>query len=474
MVRNALGFYHNVGMTAAFTIPLPSASPLLPIIYASLAAVMYSHPILSSIPVDELSNAAFAPMPSISLPEVVHHRFRSFPSNLDATFIDNELDTELQVQHNTGFPASLPRWRLLVLQDPLPAKDGISFTASFIFHHALGDGLSGLAFLRPFAYALRSQPDVLQSTTISTSMISLLPPLESIHCDPPVPPAALSPPPNCVSVSSSPQGGLWAGSNPSITLPLTSRFRSFTLTPYNTRVFRSRCRSESTTVTAVLQTILAFSIFNAIPSEYDRLQGSCSLSLRPFLRTSIPENGMGTFVAGCAKTYLRENITLENSGGQKAGTAMARLWNEARRTRDAIQAGLKRESEKLNNKLPGQPQDTAAHLQGLVGQQRVASFDVNNLGVFNLPRHSTEVHVGRVVFSASASVVGAALKMNIVTGLEEDMTIGFVWQKEVVLDEVVEKIIGGVQAMVEELGDGQGSKGKEDCTFLNLNSISHD
>jgi hypothetical protein len=61
---------------------------------------------------------------------------------------DTELDSILESGHNKRFPTDLPFWRLIILSS---AEVKNEFVAPFIFHHALGDGSSGIVFHKDFS-----------------------------------------------------------------------------------------------------------------------------------------------------------------------------------------------------------------------------------------------------------------------------------------------------------------------------------
>jgi hypothetical protein len=154
--------------------------------YSTRAAVNHLRRIVtchSAIPVDEVSPGAyFVRLQSLDLRSCV--LFKTRASSIEQSNQDHELDTILQEEHNTDFKPSrdaLPFWRLTILQDAVEEK-GCGFTASFVFHHSLGDGATGVIFHQSFHQALESalmlpslEPN---SSTIRVSESStLLPPL---------------------------------------------------------------------------------------------------------------------------------------------------------------------------------------------------------------------------------------------------------------------------------------------------------
>jgi len=110
-------------------------------IFSALSVVIQRHPILSAIPVDEASTSPyFARLPEINLEDAVTFIARKLLVS------ENERDFELtsSCKPNT---TSLSRrtWLLAFLASDHPTNPTASneFVASFVFHHALGDGAQG-------------------------------------------------------------------------------------------------------------------------------------------------------------------------------------------------------------------------------------------------------------------------------------------------------------------------------------------
>jgi hypothetical protein len=148
-------------------------------IYSALEVVIQRHPILSAITVDEnTSHPYFARLPVINIENAV--TFITRKSQTAQGWRDTELDELLQAQHNVPFKSdygSVPFWRLIILTNPGANHE---FVASFIYHHALGDGASGIAFHKHFCSALSSNAP-LSSKIINSPGQPLLLNLELLH-----------------------------------------------------------------------------------------------------------------------------------------------------------------------------------------------------------------------------------------------------------------------------------------------------
>jgi hypothetical protein len=143
-------------------------------IFSALSILIHKHPILSAIPVDEdTSHPYFARLTSINLLDALTFMSRQMP--LQENERDVELDEILEVQHNTPFKrnyGSVPFWRVIILTNPFTETE---FVACFIFHHALGDSTSGIAFHNDFLSALQAGPAPFPSSIIYPPKTNLLP-----------------------------------------------------------------------------------------------------------------------------------------------------------------------------------------------------------------------------------------------------------------------------------------------------------
>src|SRR5581483_8168528 len=104
----------------------------------------------SAIPLgEEGMNPQFVRLPEIIFDQSITFQQRQRPapevegakregSKSDPIEIDSELDELLQKEHNTKFAAPLPFWRLRILTE---ADNPRQFTMTFIWHHALCDGV---------------------------------------------------------------------------------------------------------------------------------------------------------------------------------------------------------------------------------------------------------------------------------------------------------------------------------------------
>ncbi|KAE9963537.1 hypothetical protein EG328_011318, partial [Venturia inaequalis] len=262
--RHHLGFYNNVGVSAHYTAPQEQEacdSSIRDHVFRAVAVVIQEHAILSAIPIDEdTPSPYFARLPTINLSRAV-----SFVTRVDASEPggDGELDSLLEREHNTNFNAdygSLPFWRLVIVQ-----MVGVftEFTACFIFHHALADGVSGLVFHKSLQAALNKFDRTSKSmsqTIITSPNIPLLPSLETLH-PLPIPPRSETPVPPTLEE--------WTGQK--IALPCITRFKHLSISATKSKAFLTACKENNTTLTSALSALIAIHLFALTPQTTQTL-----------------------------------------------------------------------------------------------------------------------------------------------------------------------------------------------------------
>ena len=428
ITRNHLGFYNCICCTAYYKSDNVSISKDL--VVAALASVLAKNPALSAIPAGEDT-----PEPYFLRPQIVdlerHVSFVTRQKPLDNEGDDPELEEqhELQLNKPVADPSEfLPPWRLVILLDP---KTKSEFTACLVYHHAIADGMSGKAFHECFSSALsEASPTGLQSK-VHTPDLPLSPPLEVLHSLPisywffirSIWEAFFRRVP----------AGLWSGGI--YKLPLRTRLRTV-IFPTDTSIrVVERCRENGTTVTAMAQAVVAAATFEAVPQEFSILHCEGTMSLRRFLPPNIiHERSMGYWVSSFSEYYRR------------GGT----IWDEARRSRTAIEKLVANKGRDLEISLLRYVKDFDSFFLSRLGRKRARSFDLTNVGIFRDSQQSKHWKAGRMIFTQSACVSGSAFAVSIVTGGDGSLALSYSWQEGVVEEQVMQQIIDTVSLKLNE------------------------
>ncbi|RHZ54873.1 putative alcochol-O-acetyl transferase crmB [Aspergillus thermomutatus] len=449
-----LGFFNNVGLSAHYRLSRsssPAVSDLRGLIHAAAGDLVRQHPILFAIPVNEgTPNPHFASLPSIDLNRSITFLERRQPLAGAAEGEDKELDAILEDQHNTDFKSeygTLPFWRLIILQSP---GLGNEFTASFIYHHAIGDGVSGLALHNAFRNALDAAsssclPDgKTENIIVSDANAPVLPPLEELHLLPlnPTPP-----PPATTNLKE------WTGN--SIHGPCKSHWASFYLSPSASKAFVQECKERNLSVTSTLSSVVATVLFGNLPSTVEALTCIIPVNLRPWLKLphEVANVAIGSyFDATRARLTCPDQISRDLS--------LADVWSGAQQVSKSI-------NDYLSNVSPsGEPYtsvaifktipDVSLILNSMLGKPRDAAFEVTNVGVFSpavaakTEENASLWQVGKVLLSRSSAVTGAAVTVTVATGGDGIMALGFSWQEGVLEDGFVDIVKQGVRKYFEK------------------------
>ncbi|KAI1618915.1 alcohol acetyltransferase, partial [Exophiala viscosa] len=465
--RHSLGFYNNVAVSALYSSRVVrDFSALAYVIFTALDAVIAGHPALSAIPVDEDTSAPyFARLPEIDLQEAttfVSSELVLDPYN-EASM--KELDKILEEQHNKGFrdqASSLPFWRMIVVYEPAKCSD---FIACFVFHHALADGASGLAFHRAFQSALEGA-DTIAATFGSIADNrgghrrnnkfiarppgrSLIPSLEDIH------PLALS-----ITYILKSLWNDWFRSRPSTVwtgLPITadpskkeSRFQSMCLSQDTTTRFLKACRSHATTLTAAVEVLTAAAVLTELPTEYSIVRCQGAISLRRWLPHDIVnEDSFGDWVS----RYVDEHRWTDSRDQPRKAIDLF-SWDEARRVRKTIETELNKEGKDNVVGLLKYAGDIHQRFKGKIGKDRDETFEISNIGVYKTGfagDMDCEWRVGRVVFSQCADVCGPAIGLSLATGGDGCLNIGFSWLEGIVEGRWMEQMMTTLWDLVDEV-----------------------
>ncbi|CRG90798.1 hypothetical protein PISL3812_07843 [Talaromyces islandicus] len=454
--QHSLGFHTNIAINASYSHSKPLKS-LKTVIFQAVKEVIQQHAILGVIPVNEdKPDPYFGRLSQFDLRDVV--RFVTREQTRDTTSgSDPELDAVLEHEHNINFKqryGELPFWRLVILQDlPLDQISPCQFVACFFVHHAIGDGLSGMAFHRSFLAALvelekrETSLDTVQddgSCVIVPPEKVLIPNLEVLH-----------PLPISISFLLSTlwnelvprwSSRVWTGLN--ITTDAAyrkTRFRSFFVPAALTTGLTALARANETTLTGAIEAILSFTVFANLPAEFNVLKVAGPISLRPIL-PDVDIDSIGTWTNSYVQEHYRPEISsLDGS--------TVYLWNEARNVRSTIKAELAKKGTNIRTGLLKFTGDTHKFFEKSIGGARGASIELSNLGVFQPPEmaDAPEWKVDRVLFSQAGNVIGSPLQVMLATGGDGCLNVGFSWLEGIVESRWSEKVMSDFKENIEHM-----------------------
>lgn len=445
-----LGLYLNVGTTGYYSNPTPPSLSLQSIIYAALATVLEQHPALSTVFVSESPSKVFySRRPAVDLTQ--HVEFIQRQQSYGGVGRDTELDELLEKQHNTKFDGEISCWRLMILTDQVEPPSGPKVAATYIAHHSISDGMSGIAFHKCFLAALKSTSNApLPSNVITPPKTPMLPSLDTA-IKLPISAGYMAKSLYSEVFASRPKG-LWTGEPTQVVTK--SYFQSRVIPADRTSAFAAQCKKNNTTVTAALQTVIAASLFELLPTHFTRLQAEISVSLRRWLKDPIDASSLGMWLLTYEDPYDR------------CRQAQGFSWDEARRSRQLALAHLAQEGRDSEIGMMRFLPDIESYCKSRIGKKRGKSFEMSSLGVFNSYQEGGDQsqnenenttgdkwRIGRMIFSQSSHAPASAITVSVVTGADGCCVLGFTWQEDAVSREMVEKLTDLVPMKVLQLSE---------------------
>ncbi|KAF3396560.1 hypothetical protein DPV78_008104 [Talaromyces pinophilus] len=460
IAKHSLGFYNNVSVSAFYTHSSPlDIQHLQFLVYRAVKEVITDHPALGiSIADEDKPHPYYVQLPTIDLSKAITFISSDTIPNPSDSDGAEALDLLLEEQHNRNFKNRAPQdplWRLLIVHEPAESS---RFVACFVYHHAICDGISGLVFHRHLLKKL-SQISTIDSgqkadAIVATSSKAFLPSLEELH---PLPLSTLfflkANFKEYIAINK-PKRRTWTAA-PTTTDPSkrTSRFRSVSFSQETTSQLLVACRTQSTSLTAAVQTIFAASLFAHIPlGQFSSLYCDGAISFRRWLPTDLVDrDSIGTWVS----RYDFQHRFVPRGRSSHSDAIKLFSWEDARKVKATIQKEIENQGKDSIVGLLKHAGDVHKLARRRIGKRRAESFELSNIGVFGHDQQANckvnNWSVGRVIFSQSADVVGAAIEVSLVTGNDGSLNVGFTWLDGIVEGSMMERVIGAFERTVEDV-----------------------
>lgn len=458
--------YNNVAVTTTYTIPrsMLQDRSLEDLVYRAIGYfVIQQHPIMGVTVSGEGSpDPKWVRLPMIDLREVM--------KVVDADPNSN-LDPYIQEANRGQFDrlGELPLWRLLLIYSPAAiasSKDMIAFTFGFFCHHAMGDGLSCAAFHHTFLEALNSPLPPNPQPLIVVPALPLLPTLEM---GTPVPLTILYTIRKVfAALVYSPIDPLeWAGpliSRTATRPPLVNQ-RSFFLPSHSLAHLLALCRTEKTTLTALITVLVARKLALMFPT-HSRFRCTVPFSMRKFTGHGLWD--MGMLVSGLTTAFSSDAVvpagyiscyTPLPSKSPKPLAVDPLLWSSARACKAAIVAQSSSATDQPVGLIKFVQKDMRGYFLGMLGGKRDHAFEVSNIGVVDGEVEGEgkgRVGFGRVLFSQGHSTYAPPYIVCLASAKGGEMGVSLTWEEGVVNDESAEGLLSWLETTLIELGMEEG------------------
>lgn len=389
---------------------------------------------------------AFARLASVDLSQVVEF------CDVDSAQLSDLMKQQLDQPFDTT--AALPLWRLKVLVD---------CTVVFVFHHAIGDGQSGIAFHLTLLNALNTV-GAQEAPIIIPVPVSLAPTVEDAT-DVSVPFTTF-----ChkmydifAPASWSPRLSAWSGHPVASIIHKNTNVRMFSLPPDTAAAFLQQCKAHRATLTSIFHT-LAVSVLSglieadpALAQNVRTISTNVPISLRQF--TGMPPDAMCDHVSGYSSCVP---LTKDKD-------AAAELWAAAAAFATTLRDNVARSRHQIGllKYLFGNFQ---GYWEGQLGRKREVGLELSNTGRF--PAAQTPIaepdggegkmirwgwEIENVYFAQGNPVCGAALKLNITGTPAGGIGVTVTWGNGAVDDAFADAFVDGFKACFGRVTPDAGS-----------------
>lgn len=445
---------------------MPRSSPgdadLRAVVEHAVAQTILSHPVLQAGIVDEdTTSPHFVHLATLDLSELVEWK------TVDANTVsdrDTILQHVLETRHSGLWPDlhQRPGYQFIVLSpEPTPhaAEGPLSLDIIFAFHHACGDGNSGVVLQRSLLKALNN-PTPMPSYDPSTHILTInnpapLPPSQEALIDFKISWAFLfktlwaefGP----SFLKGAPSEPAWAG-RPIATHPEGTRLRLISFPVATASGIVARCREHSTTLTPLLHILILHSLANRLPES--ALAKHAFTSTTPIsLRRLVPRGGKQGFdpetSMGVLLASQQHRFSASTVGQARSSPDESLLWGLT----SSLAADLKQKVASLPNDdvtaLMAWVSDWNERWRKMLGKERQHTWEVSNVGAADLSREDggkAGWSVDRMVFSQCASVTGSAFSVSVAGVRGGELAAALSWQEGIVDDEVVDGVSRDLRA----------------------------
>ncbi|KAI0489719.1 hypothetical protein F4859DRAFT_164453 [Xylaria cf. heliscus] len=513
--RHSLGILRAVIVTCRYKVPATylrkQSFSLHDAIENALAAVVLRQAMLRvGIADEDTKEPAFVHLKTIDMRRMIEWKELIMPVTTPGTGTEADYEERLihslEKYHEALWEdlADKPGWKIVVHHDPrqlgaLQSKEEnvlLTLDIAFCFHHAYSDGKGGYIFHGDLQRALNNpaRPPELQNHILHLPTAPNLPPgmdtlipfslswvfiLRMVWAEilyPVLVPPSLR---RLLSLEPSEADIPWTGapvdgSNPKVHIRTLLKVDEAQL-----KKILSQCRNHKASLTGLLHGLIARSLSRLVRDKSFRSTTPIALARYADLgiagSTFTPGETIHCLVTGLTCSYDLDSIRRLQQGRDDEHTRVgddAALWAFAQdmtaRFRDKTASLPRDDILALSNLI----KDWHEFFRGKFGKAREGSWELSNLGSLSAvdsgvpgPEDPSRAKSGksledegrwfidRAVFTQGANAVGSAVCFNVAGVAGHGIYVTVSWQDGIVDVDLVEKLVGEMQACVAELGE---------------------
>jgi hypothetical protein len=387
--------------------------------HAAIKSCVDEHPFLS---VQIANRDAESPKPSYQRAPTIYID-NDHLVLMEETADDSALESIVEkLLHVEWWDRASPPWSIWIIPLKADRAHQKRVFVAFVYSHALGDGISGLAFHRTFLNSLTHKHSAQEiesshapktplpgpfdtSSRLPISWSFLLAPFLAVYM-----PKFITNLLGLRAAASTIDSGTWLG--PPVFFNATqteqTRIKMITIESKTLKNILQACRKNQAKLTGTLHQMIVQALKIKMPQpSITNFASQTAVNMRRSIGAS--EDEMGLFVSGYYEVHQKENITEIGSED---------FWQAARRTTMELAkcaATLEDQPIGLLRFLPS----ISSWTQGKLGQKRDGSYEISNLGDFKpgqcADMANTKVRISKMVFAQPANVIGAPMTFNFVS-----------------------------------------------------------
>ncbi|KAF5598047.1 branched-chain amino acid aminotransferase [Fusarium pseudocircinatum] len=375
--------------------------------------------------------------------EVVTSRPFDGNNGKEGNMTDVTLSKVLENGHSELWPENNPAWKVVIVKHTSNYKSSptLRLDIAFFSHHAIADGLSGVAFHSSFMSNLQLDTSIPAKWPLELNEVQNPPPTmeERVDC--------LSC--NCTFCATPDKSDepVWGG-GPISAAPMVnyqSRVRMITVPAAPFSDLLRKCKQASVTVTGLLHAIICVSLSISIQEDIPGFRAVTPFSARRHTGASDAEvvNHISYLTSYVSKEELQKIKAYQHG----STTGEEHIIDLAHRFSNEVATKVKRFPHGSMATKLSQVQDLLDECQSQSGTERRYTYELSNLGLVSsvCPPEGSGIKLDRLVFTQCGFAAGPALGFNCVSTRGGDFTISITWQNGIVAESVVEDVAQEVE-----------------------------
>ncbi|KAF4422198.1 hypothetical protein F53441_14302 [Fusarium austroafricanum] len=461
-VRHALGQYHSACVTATYHIS-PEDETGVPseqfrfALELSLQATIRQHSGLryGISEKTEAGIALFEQFDQIDRGDILTN-FNSSDciSITDETTSDTLLSQVLGDAHDEDWLVNKPAWKVIVLDHfpgnskvlgPSPRRVDIAFFA----HHAIADGLSGIAFHASLAENFQKLSASLHQPTWPMKFSELGPP-----------PVTLEERVDCLScscetcTSSTDNRKAWVGTTPQLSkTSFRSMVRIVTIPAESLLATLQKCKKERVTLTGFLHAVICTSLWYCVKEEVPGIRSITPFSARNHTKASGRDivNHISYLTSYTSSKELEKLQVFEPGSAAEAQYIMELAKSFSGEI--ATKVGQFPHGSMATNL--NRVRDSLLHYQSQGLADRRITYELSNLGLVSdaVPPDGGSINLEKVIFSQCATAVTPAICFNCVSTRDGPLVITITWAEGVIEGSLIDRVVRELQGRFGLDGD---------------------